>query len=244
MEALNIETVGRRLNKAIMTGDHLYHEKNPDHYFKVGASAIECIRYGLDAAKLSNPPKYVLDFGCGSGRVARWLKAAFPEAVIVCSDLRRDSLQFLERELSVIPHLSSDDLSKIEFECKFDLIWCGSVVTHLPQSSTCALFSQMGKWMRPGGLAVVTSHGREVARRLALPTQKYIHQSDVPAVLLGYAEDGYGYVDYVNRKGIGFSLSKLEHLSQLAQQSGLETVLVDERAWDNHQDTLCVKRPS
>jgi 2-polyprenyl-3-methyl-5-hydroxy-6-metoxy-1,4-benzoquinol methylase len=230
------------VNQSIMPNDHMYHAANPKHYFGVGRSAMRCIAAGMEAAHTTQAPKRILDFACGSGRVTRWLRAVFPNSIIVCSDLREDSLQFLKNELDVEPHISDADFNKITFEKPFDLIWCGSLLTHLPQESCQNFLSAARRWISTRGIAVVTTHGREVAKRLALPTQKYVRSVDAPKVLEGFETGEFGYVDYVNRKGIGFSVSTPELISRMADKADLRTLLVQERGWDNHQDALTFAR--
>jgi ubiquinone/menaquinone biosynthesis C-methylase UbiE len=58
-------------------------------FFRVGRLAITCVTAALMLAR--RPAlRMMLDFTCGSGRVTRWLKAAFSEATIVVSDVRED----------------------------------------------------------------------------------------------------------------------------------------------------------
>ena len=56
------------------------------HYYSVGADAMRVIINAL-LANSRQPPKSILDFPSGSGRVTRHLRAFFPEARIVASDL-------------------------------------------------------------------------------------------------------------------------------------------------------------
>jgi cyclopropane fatty-acyl-phospholipid synthase-like methyltransferase len=69
-----------------------------EHYFAVGKSALNVIQATLVLAGV-NSPKTILDFGCGAGRVTRWLRAAFPDAKISACDTREEDLKFV-RQLS------------------------------------------------------------------------------------------------------------------------------------------------
>ena len=55
-------------------------------YFAVGRSALECVLTALLHSRLPIATS-ILDFGCGHGRVARDLRAAFPDAAITFSDV-------------------------------------------------------------------------------------------------------------------------------------------------------------
>ena len=58
------------------------------HYFGVGADALRIIVTALIDG-LREPPRTILDFPCGSGRVTRHLRAFFTEADIFACDLYR-----------------------------------------------------------------------------------------------------------------------------------------------------------
>jgi hypothetical protein len=57
----------------------------------------------------------------------------FPEAAITASDLYQRHVDFCVRAFGVEGHISSDDLSAVDFGRRFDLIFCGSLLTHVPE---------------------------------------------------------------------------------------------------------------
>jgi len=103
-----------------------------DHYFTVGADALRIIVKSLLGC-LHEPPKTILDFPSGSGRVTRHLKSFFPGARIVACDLYDDHVNFCTNQLGVDGMISNEFFGRIKFDCQFDLIFCGSLLTHLPQ---------------------------------------------------------------------------------------------------------------
>ena len=64
------------------------------HYLSVGFSAVNIIVKAL-LTNLRRPPRSVLDFPCGSGRVTRHLRAMFPEAKIGACDLYNNHVNIL-----------------------------------------------------------------------------------------------------------------------------------------------------
>jgi trans-aconitate methyltransferase len=106
------------------------------HYYSVGANAMRVIINAL-LANSRQPPQSILDFPSGSGRVTRHLRAFFPEARIVASDLYDYHLDFCREAFQIDCLLSRVNVSEIDFREKFDLIFCGSLLAHLPE----ALFS-------------------------------------------------------------------------------------------------------
>src|SRR6478736_1835742 len=102
------------------------------HYFGTGADALRIIVKSLLAAELP-PPARILDFPCGSGRVLRHLRAMFPEAEIGACDLYRQHVDFCVSQFGALPIQSKEDLSQLHVG-EWDVIFCGSLLTHLPQA--------------------------------------------------------------------------------------------------------------
>ncbi len=67
----------------------------------------------------------------GHGRVLRALKAAFPGAHLTACGHRRDGVEFCARVLGATPIVSRENPAEIELEGPYDLIWCGSLLTHM-----------------------------------------------------------------------------------------------------------------
>ena len=124
----DLERIGTVLNRTIRAEDHMYIRDTPEHYFGVGRSAIQCIAAMMLIAD-ARWPSSVLDFASGSGRVTRWLRAVFPDAILTVSDIRVPALAWLAQNFDVEPWESSEDLSSLKPPRPFDIIWCGSLVT-------------------------------------------------------------------------------------------------------------------
>jgi SAM-dependent methyltransferase len=111
-------------------------------YFHTGAEAADYI-YGF-----APKAKKILDFGCGYGRVSRFLKVRFPEAELLVSDPKKSAMDFQIENLKTI----ADDHSPV------NLIFAGSVFTHLPkklfQNSLHELMTRLIK----GGALILTLH--------------------------------------------------------------------------------------
>ena len=121
----------RKASTRVYYGDTMYDGK---HYYRVGLSAISCIN---EAAKLAGLTKVgsILDLPCGSGRVLRFLVHQFPEAEITACELEPGPVEFCARTFGAQAAYSSPNLREVSLGKKFDLIWCGSLVTHLNDRS-------------------------------------------------------------------------------------------------------------
>jgi 2-polyprenyl-3-methyl-5-hydroxy-6-metoxy-1,4-benzoquinol methylase len=148
------------VNREFAALDGQYHG-NAIHSFDVGASALANIRRALEVS--GETSRQILDFSCGAGRVTRWLRAAFPSAAIEGCDLRESDLQFVSKTFGVRTWTASIDVNELLPTSRYDLIWVGSVFTHLSKDISVQLFDRLVSWLNPRGILVFTSHGRRVA---------------------------------------------------------------------------------
>jgi 2-polyprenyl-3-methyl-5-hydroxy-6-metoxy-1,4-benzoquinol methylase len=219
--------------------DHMNAVKNPSHYFSVGASAVSIIQAGLDFVRLPQPHS-ILDFACGAGRVTRWLKAAFPNSVIVGCDLRDSDLHFQSEVLGVTTWKSSASFQMLKPPRQFDLIWVGSLLSHLSEKDARSAMNAFMSWLNPKGLLVVSFHGRRVKLGKSMRGANYISEAKFQKVQREYDEAGFGYENYDNQEGLGFTLIKPQWFFDFAAQTvEWKVVGVFEAAWDDHHD-ICI----
>ncbi|MBA2527425.1 MAG: class I SAM-dependent methyltransferase, partial [Pyrinomonadaceae bacterium] len=134
---------------------------NGDHYFRVGLSAIHCIEQALSAAKMDKVTN-ALDLPCGHGRVLRFLLQRWPKTKFTACDLDLDGVDFCTQALGAEPAYSQRDLRALFLGQEFDLIWCGSLITHLDDMKIAALLDFFQRHLSPGGLVVFTAAGDRV----------------------------------------------------------------------------------
>lgn len=138
--------------------------------------------------------------------------------------------------------LSSDELSTVNAPRKYNLIWCGSLVTHITAKETTLLLEKFQEWLNPSGIAVVTSHGRQFVRNLTAGTVQYFaNDESVPAILSDLAHNGYGFVPHPGQS-YGISSSTLEWLIRSVRDLGARVITVSENAWDGHQDVIAYQK--
>jgi SAM-dependent methyltransferase len=231
------ELVGRVASR-ISYKDEMY-TGDGEHYFKVGLSAIDCIEEALRAAQLANVQS-ILDLPCGYGRVLRFLVQRFPSARIRACELMPDAVRFCAEQFDAVPLLSSYDLNKLTLDTQFDLIWCGSLITHLEDWRALDLLRFFARHLNVGGLVVFTTHGDYVAERLFDQADFYaLPRAVIPDVVASYQQDGFGYVDYPGVAGYGVSVSAPAWIRTQARAAGnLQEVYFRARGWDEHQDVF------
>jgi SAM-dependent methyltransferase len=135
-----------------------------DAYFHVTDSGAECIASGLADAGLDRTKvAAVLDFGCGYGRVFRALPPMFPNAICTALDLIAPAARFCADSFGGEPVQSFEDLGRIKLSRQNDVVWIGSVFTHLPKHRWASLLSFLSAQTAAGGIVVFTAHGEAAA---------------------------------------------------------------------------------
>ena len=226
----------RRASSRVHYEDGMYNGDGA-HYFKVGLSALRCIDEAVASAGLVEVRR-ILDLPCGYGRVLRFLVHRFPAAQITACEIDRAAVDFCVREFGAAPAYSSADLDALDLGARFDLIWCGSLATHLSAEPTLALLKLFRRHLAPAGLVLFTTHGDFVARRL--PTKDFdygLTDEQIARITDAYARDGHAYTDYPDRASYGVSLTSPAWVREQARRAGrLREVYFRPRGWDEHQD--------
>ena len=129
---------------------------------------------------------------------------------------------------------------------KFDLIWCGSLITHLDEHKIRALLDFFSRHLATGGLLVFTAAGDRVAERMATRRFDYgIDKRKVPILPTVYQEFGYSYTDYPYLPDYGISLTAPEWIrSEVQKIGGLREVYFKPHGWDDHQDVYGFVKPN
>ena len=225
-----------RVESRISYEDGMY-KGDGAHYFRVGLDAIRCIEEALAAAHIT-AVKSILDFPCGYGRVLRFLVRRFPAARVTACELMPDAVRFCAQTFNAVPAQSAYELDTLSLGATYDLIWCGSLVTHLDARRTQALLRFFARHLASGGLLLFTTHGDFVAGRVLDMADFYgLHRPDIPALIASYRQTGHGYLDYPEQPGYGVSLTAPAWVRAEAQAVGtLREVYFRARGWDEHQD--------
>jgi SAM-dependent methyltransferase len=217
------------------------------HYFSVGLDAVRCIDAAL-ARTSANEPAAVLDMPCGWGRVMRFLAARLPEASLTACDIVDDAIEFCAGRFGARPVRSSPAFAEIDFGQRFDLIWCGSLVTHIDAGAADALLRLFARSLAPGGLAVVTAHGDEAAQRMRGRDALYeLAPGAAARILASYERDGFGFAELPHSlpeaeveerppAPYGISLSSHAWMRRASRRAGLREVHFAAHDWDGHQD--------
>jgi SAM-dependent methyltransferase len=219
--------------------DDVMYKSNPDHYFLWGPQALETIS-GFRGLSALSPIKTILDLPSGHGRVLRSLRAAFPDAEIAACDVDRDAVDFCARTFDAQPIYSTVDLGAVPLPDTYDLIWCGSLLTHVHADQWRALLGLFSKHLSNSGLLVFTTHGRLQADNLRSKRNTLgLPDWAASTILSDYDHFGFGYQNYSGKQGYGISLSSPSWVcSQVMGTSGLRLLGYRELGWNRHHDAV------
>jgi SAM-dependent methyltransferase len=214
---------------------------NLDHYFSCGASAFNIISAAIGLSGLSRVDS-ILDFGSGAGRVTRWLRAGYSSANFSVTDIRTNDLAFCVEEFSVSSWASGVSTEELSAPRHYDVIWVGSVITHLPETLSIRLILKLLSWLNPNGVLVLSMHGR-FARSNGPKAHNYGVEGRWAEIEQGYEGSvGYGYVDYPFQTDYGISLAKPSWTARLIEtMPEFRLVLFSECAWDGHHDVVAIQ---
>jgi SAM-dependent methyltransferase len=223
--------------------DQMFDTSDPHAYLKCGASALKVISACLSLAEHSSADR-ILDFGCGHGRVMRWLRAAYPSAQITGTDVNESGVNFCAGAFGSIPIVSGYDFNNLPNYGENSLIWAGSVFTHLKEAASRALLNDFLSWLAPNGVAIFSSHGRSVVTRLVEYHFPYMMGGKNAPLLAGYyGPRAYGYAPYPETPEYGISLtSPTWFWDELKGRDDVRLVMYSERAWDYHHDIVAIQR--
>jgi hypothetical protein len=173
--------------------------------------------------------------------VARYLRAAFPDAQLDVTDLDREGMAWC------VETFGASDVAGEIAEDRYDLIWLGSVFTHLPESMATTLIPLLKWGLRKNGVLIFTTQGALSAFNLdhfarGDTDREYIlyglSREAAAAVVADYNASGYGYRDYEGQHDYGIAVgTPAWYIAHTTDPTTL-LLLAQEEGWDTHQDVL------
>jgi SAM-dependent methyltransferase len=214
-------------------------------YFATGRSALKAVQLSQLAARKTDFQS-ILDMACGHGRVLRWLQAAYPHAHLTACDLLGDGVDFCATVFGATPVYSTASPGIDLFPGRYDLIWVGSLLTHLDAGQWLTFIDLWHALLAPDGLLVVTTHGELVAERMREGNLYGYPALSIRRTLRSYDHAGFAFLEAsADEIDYGISIARPEWvLRRLLAHTDFRVVLFTEALWANHQDVAAVvKRP-
>jgi len=222
------------LNRTIHPHDDMW-ASSKEWYWHLGSWCVECVLRGLSTTTLPRVGK-VLEVACNYGRSGRHLRAAFPEAEIWYNDIH-EGADFCAKEFG--GHSLRLDLEATQAPLpNCDVVWIGSLFTHLTEAKTKSWLNYLSSQLNQGGIIAATFHGR----RSAEVFREY-HAHLVDATWPVAEQTGWGYVPYdKTQPEWGFSMNTAAKLAELAAEvPGMRIGDLTEAGWGPHDVLTLVK---
>jgi len=187
----------------------------------------------------------ILDFGCGSGRLIRWLCDIAEGSEIWGVDIRAEHLLWCKQNLqppfhfavtTIVPHLPFEDNH-------FDLIYAGSVFTHIDDLVDSWLL-ELRRVLKPNGKLYVTIHDNTSISRL----KNELREHPLGKLYNSYPE----FVDYTSRDFAFFTIGRsdesqvfydLSYFGDMAVSDHYQVLTIEQTAY-GHQTAILLQKPS
>lgn len=214
-----------------------------ENYYFHGKSAVNLINSTLSLLYRDKKTiKSILDFPCGHGRVLRGLKANFEDSVVYACDLDKRGVDFCSSTLGAVGVYSNMNLDKVKLDAAFDLIWAGSLLTHMDSADWSKSFDFFERVLNVQGILIVTYAGSFVKDMVARGDHEFIDAAEAKKALLDYARTGVGFMQYNNvQHKYGRTICTPAWVRRfLDNHSNYRTVLHYERGWGGRQDVVAL----
>ncbi len=214
-------------------------------YFRTGLDAVSLMhryleRQGRDPSSIGS----LLDLPSGFGRVTRFLRAWRPDARLQVCDLQENGARYCVEKFGAELVTASVTPEDIVLESPVDLIWCGSLVTHLNADLFHRFVKRFSEFLNPDGLLFFSSHGDGAAARLISGATNYgLADEAVVGIVEDWKREGFGYRDYPRIENYGISLASREWIEgRVATLAGLEMVDFLPLEWVQHHDVIVCRK--
>jgi len=158
---------------------------NLNEYLTVGKEHADNMRAALARHGFEMPDK-ILDFGCGAGRMIRWLKPEAERGTVWGCDITAEYIHWLQRNLRPpFRFFTSTTMPTLPFpDGHFGLVYAGSVFTHIADLAE-AWVLEVRRIVKTGGLAYLTVHD-PAAANLMMTFDEYEQKPAAPERLEEY----------------------------------------------------------
>ncbi len=226
-----------RVCRAISPKDTMMIAGEESQYFSVGEAGLQICK---DIMK-GHEPKRIIDFPSGYGRVLRWLRAEWPHSEIVAIEIDPEALSFVTDTFGAIP-LTGDPHLEMEIPGNADLIFSGSLLTHLDDWQWDRYLNICIEALSPDGYFVFTTHGRIAAEAAKKKDPLYGNLINTSALYAEYVKNGFAFLPYSkDYPTYGLSLSSPEWVMRRLQAfQSVKIVTFEEGRWG--QDVVALQR--
>jgi len=148
-------------------------------FLNIGERCANDVRTTLQ--RLGRPLKSfrrILDFGCGCGRTIRWLDRMGWRTQLYGSDVDGDAISWCQKYIRFAKFACNGHKPPLPFPDKtFDLVYSISIFSHLRADYAVLWLAEIARVLRPGGMALLTTHGTVTIAMAAPPIRTAIEEN-------------------------------------------------------------------
>jgi len=217
--------------------DQMLRSEAPEHlrhYVDDAHSAMLNIEESLNRlGRTFADVKACLDFGSGYGRVTRHLVARLSAPRVTACDVDRNALRFCAAEFGVKTVRSSRDVHLLRLSESYDLIFVGSVLTHVPALTGLALPGALAR----RGVLIFSTQGESCLDHLDWYGPTFARAEAAYRDEIERA--GVCFLPYPGRIDYGVTIHARGYVEKAMSDRHhpvLRLLRFEERGWDAHQD--------
>jgi SAM-dependent methyltransferase len=226
----------------------MFDDPSPEGIARYRARALNVIgliESSLTAAGTSfDEPARWLDFGCGYGRVLRFLCERVPPERVWACDVERRGVDFCRSEFGVHGTYSSTDLEHLSLGT-FDFVFAISVLSHLDERNSRAFVRVLGGALQPGGILLFTTHGRWSLEHPETYGEEYVRRGREIADAVKASGACFLRYPYAEGDDYGMAWHSKQHVESLVRErfgDAFELLMFEPHGLDGHQDVYAFRR--
>jgi trans-aconitate methyltransferase len=136
---------------------------------------------------------------------------------------------------------SQPDLGEVDLGEAYDIIWVGSLFTHVEQARAETWLRHLCGRLSPRGILIATLHGNW-SKTVQRQHGAMIGEAEWDDILRGYEATGWGYARYPGPDDYGVSLVRASTAIAMASRiEGSRILGYQERGWAGNHDVLMVE---
>jgi SAM-dependent methyltransferase len=130
-------------------------------FLETGRRSLEDLEAALAAVGDSlSAHRSILEFGCGCGRIMRWMDDIGRSSALVGTDIDQHAIEWAVANLPFARFDVNGDVPPMRYaDGEFDLVLNHSVFTHLDASYQDLWLTELQRITAPGGVLVISVHG-------------------------------------------------------------------------------------
>jgi SAM-dependent methyltransferase len=207
-----------------------------ESFAEVGRTVANDLERYFLPANLEYRAARVLDFGCGCGRVLRFLPRDRGWR-IHGTDLDAEAISWCRQNLAHLATFSTNAPSPpLPYPAGFfDFVYSISVFTHLPEDLQLAWLEELRRVTRPGGYLLLSTHGEGLFHLVSRQGRRALRQS------------GFYYCGVRKTEGLpAFYQTSFHHRQYIERQWSrfFAIVRIDENGIAGRQDAILCRRPT